>query len=71
MKFNFSISGLLAETPIYMRKLGTALTMINSTIAIPVVLMGDKRIGVGLLAAGIIGKVITSFTTCDNINKTC
>jgi len=70
MATKFGISSYWKPTPLKLRKIGDALLGIFSLTSTAAIINDDKRLAVGSLIIGVLGKILTNFFTNEPTNDT-
>lgn len=69
MATKFSRKSYWESTPVKLRKLGDALLGIFSLTSTAAIINDDKRLAVGSLIIGVLGKILTNFFTEEPIKQ--
>ena len=69
MATKFSRKSYWESTPVKLRKLGDALLGIFSLTSTAAIINDDKRLAVGSLIIGVLGKILTNFFTDEPVNQ--
>ena len=70
MATKFSRKSYWESTPVKLRKIGDALLGIFSLTSTAAIINDDKRLAVGSLIIGVLGKILTNFFTNESTNDT-
>lgn len=69
MATKFSRKSYWESTPVKLRKIGDALLGIFSLTSTAAIINDDKRLAIGSLIIGVVGKILTNFFTEEPVNQ--